>query len=267
MHELVFFNREILSVNDASVVAAGSAGLYGKGIFTTIAIYERKTFLWRKHWFRLKSNAEKIGIDLSEFNEDSVVNAISETVSVNKTVNARARLTFFDETPGGTWSYAGKRKTSFLIMTGEKREIPANFRLTVSPFKINSTSPLANVKSCNYLEKIIALDEAKKRGFDEALQTNERGEIASACMANVFWTEKGKFFTPSLETGCLAGTTRELLLEKFNCIETSAPPEILQKADAIYLTSAGLGVVQIGEYGNRKYELKLDEITQSIPPI
>lgn len=267
MHELVFFNREILPANDASISAAGSAALYGKGIFTTIAVYDNKPFLWGKHWSRLKDNAGKIGINFSEFNEESVKNAVSEIISVNNAENARARLTFFCETPSGIWSYAGTQKTSLLIMTADNRKISTNLRLTVSPFKINSASPLTNVKSCNYLEKIIALNEARKRGFDEALQTNERGEIASACMANVFWSENDKLFTPSLKTGCLAGTTRELLLEKLNCLETEASLEVLQKAEAIYLSSAGIGVVQVEEYGNRKYESKFNEINRIIPPI
>ena len=267
MHEFVFFNQEILPVNDASVIAASSAGLYGNGIFTTIAVYDRKPFLWGKHWSRLKNNAKKTGIDLSEFNEESVKSAIFEIIGVNIAANARVRITFFDETPGGIWTYAGNQKTSLLIMTAENRKIPANFRLTVSPFKINSASPLTNVKSCNYLEKIIALDKAKKRGFNEALQINERGEIVSACMANIFWIESGKLCTPSLKTGCLAGTTREFLMEKLNCVETQAPLEVLQKADAIYLTSAGIGVVQVREYDNRKYELRFDEINQIIPQI
>ena len=262
MHEYVSFNQEILRAEDACIFAAASAALYGRGVFTTIAIYDAKPFLWEKHWLRLNGNAEKLGINLSEYAEETVWRALAEITDINNLTNARARLTFFDETPGGIWSFQGARKTSLLIMTSDFREIFGNFRLTVSPFCINSASPIANIKCCNYLEKILALEEAKKRGYDEAVQTNERGEIVSACMANIFWTKGKNFFTPPLATGCLAGTTRALLMEQSDCIEIKAGLESLQKADAIFLTSAGIGVVQIGEFVKKTFERKSNDITR-----
>ena len=265
MHEYVFFNDKIFSAAEVSIGAVSSAALYGKGIFTTTVIYDAKLFLWDKHWLRLGDNAKKTGIDLSEYNEETVTRALSEIIEINNLTNARARITFFNEAPSGIWSFKGhKRKTGLLILTAERREVSANYRLTVSPFRINSASPLANVKSCNYLEKLIAIEGARKRGFDEAVQLNERGEIASACMANIFWTMGDKLFTPSLSTGCLAGTTREFLMSKSSCIETEDAPDVLQKADAVFLTSSGLGVVQISEFGNRKFERKYDKITRAI---
>lgn len=264
MHEYVSFNQKIIRAEDARIFAAASAALYGRGVFTTVAIYDAKTFLWEKHWLRLNGNAEKLGIDLSEYTEETVSLALAEITDINNLTNARARLTFFDGTPGGIWSFHGERKTSLLIMTADFREISEKFRLTVSPFRINSASPLANVKSCNYLEKILALEEAKKRGCDEAVQTNERGEIVSACMANIFWTEGEKLFTPPLRTGCLAGTTREFLMEKSNCIEIKTGLENLRKADAIFLTSAGIGVVHVSEFETRTFGRKLDDIARII---
>jgi branched-subunit amino acid aminotransferase/4-amino-4-deoxychorismate lyase len=201
---------------------------------------------------------------LSEYSEETVHGALAEIISVNNITNARARLTFYDESPSGVWSFRGERKTSLLIITADLREISANYRLTVSPFSINSASPIANVKSCNYLEKIIALEEAIKRDFDEAVQMNERSEIASACMANIFWLAEGKLFTPSLATGCLAGTTREFTMENLPCVENEIGLETLRKADAIFLTSAGIGVVQVAEFENRRFEPVSNEIIRTI---
>ena len=133
------------------------------------------------------------------------------------------------------------------MTTGDLREVPDKLRLTVSPFLVNSTSPLAGIKSCNYLENILALEEAKKRGFDEAVRLNERGEIVAACLANIFWRKNEQLFTPSLATGCLAGTTREFVLENETGFETKAGLEVLKNADEIFLTSAGLGICKISE--------------------
>ena len=72
MHEFASYNREILSISEINLPAISSAALYGKGVFTTLAVYNKKPFLWEKHWQRLIENANKIGIDLSDFSEESV---------------------------------------------------------------------------------------------------------------------------------------------------------------------------------------------------
>ena len=248
MHRFIFFNHQTIFTSAAKIQAVSSAALYGKGIFTTVSIKEKKGFLWEKHWRRLNDNASKVGIDLSDFSERLLTDALGQLIEKNQIEKARARITFFDESAsGGIWRFETTRKTNLLIMTADLREIPQNFRLTVSPYSINSASPLAGVKSCNYLENILALDEAKKRGFDEAVRLNERGEIVSACMANVFWRARGQLFTPSLKTGCLAGTMREYILENENGRETEANLDALKSADEIFLTSAGLEICKVFE--------------------
>lgn len=245
MHNFVSFNSRIFPAAEVNLNALSSAVLYGRGIFTTLAIYNSEPFLWEKHWRRLGDNAAKIGINLSDYSEDFVSNLLTEIINQNKIKNARARITFFDESPSKIWTFNAENKVSLLIQTADLKEPEENLTLTVSPFLINSTSPLAGVKSCNYLENILALEEAKKRNFDEAIRINERGEIVSACMANVFWQKSEKLFTPSLKTGCLAGTMRELILEKREVLEVEENLETLQNANAIFLTSAGIGIVQI----------------------
>lgn len=257
MPEFVFFNQQLILNADSKILAVSSAAFYGKGIFTTVAIKEKKAFLWEKHWRRLNDNAGKIGIDLSEFSEEFLIRALDRLIEKNEIANGRARITFFDESASRIWQFETAKKTSVLITTAGQREVPENFRLTVSPFPVNSASPLAGIKSCNYLENILALEEARRRGFDEAIRINERGEITSACLANIFWRADGKLFTPSLKTGCLAGTTREFVLETEKGFETETNLEILKTADEIFLTSAGLGVCKVSEFDQSDSKLDI----------
>ena len=252
MHKFAVFNSQIISAENALIKASSASAFYGRGIFTTVAIYDSKPFLWEKHWRRLTENAGKIGVDLTEFSEKKIANSLAEIVAENKVRNGRARLTFFDESSISIWQTNEKLQTSFLINTADFRKIPDHFRLTVSPFQTNSTAPLANVKSCNYLENILASEEAKARGFDEAVRVNECGEIVSACAANLFWTKNGEIFTPSLETGCLSGTTREFVLENRSVCETRTKLNELNEADAVFLTSAGIGILQASEFRGKK---------------
>ncbi len=242
MHRFVSFNRQIIPASDATLSAISSAAFYGRGVFTTIAIKNKEPFLWRKHWHRLNDNAGKIGIDLSEFSEETVKNALDELIENNQIENARARITLFDESASQIWQFETNRRTGLLITTADLHQTPEVLRLTVSPFLISSTSPLAGVKSCNYLENLLALEEAQKRGFTEAVRVNERGEIVGACLANIFWLKDEELFTTSLETGCLAGTTRALLLENFTVRQGTAGLNKLIEADEIFLTSAAIGI-------------------------
>lgn len=264
MHEFAVLNREIVPADESFVSAASSAALYGKGVFTTVAIYDAKPFLWEKHWDRLIADTEKIGIDLSVFSEVSVKKLLLEIIDENNLNDGRARLTFFDETASRIWQAESRSATSFTIQTAEFRAPSDYFRLAVSPFPVNSKSPLAGVKSCNYLENILALERAKKDGFDEAVRVNERGEIASAAMANLFWTKNEKIFTPALETGCLAGTTRSFACENFPVAQVIIDLAELNEADEIFLASAGIGIVQASEFQEKKLRREPHELTKAI---
>ena len=224
--------------------------LYGKGIFSTVAIRDGKALLWDKHWARLRSNAEIIGIPFEGVDQRELLIELEKHIKERSINNGRARLTFFDERSSEIWpaEISVEQHTSHHIIVGERRQIPENFKLTVSPYPVNSRSPLAGVKSCNYLENLISFENAKTGGFNEAIRLNERGEITSACMANVFWLRENSLYTPSLKTGCLAGTTREFVLEKVECSEVETGIEELEKADAIFLTSAGVGIAGINEF-------------------
>lgn len=261
MHKFISFNLKTILAKHAFLPAISSATFYGKGIFTTVSIYNSKPFQWEKHLQRLNDNAKKIGVDLAEFSAKVVTGALLEIIENNKLANARARLTFFDEASNKIWQTESKRKTSFLITTAEFSAVSGKFGLTVSPFQVNSKSPLVNTKSCNYLENLLALEDAKGKGFDEAVLLNERGEIVSASMANVFWIKKGKIFTPNLQTGCLDGTTRNFVLENFPVKETIANLAELKKADEIFLTSAGIGIAKVKSFDEK---ILSDEITSSV---
>ncbi len=268
MHKFASFNHEILAANNIKINAISCAALYGKGVFTTLAIYNSKPFLWEKHWRRLNNNAKKLGINLFDFSKQKVFNSLKEIIKKNKVKNARCRITFFDESSSRIWQTSNINKTSLLIQTAGFQTIKQNISVTLSPFLINSTSPLAGVKSCNYLENILALENAKLQDFDEAILINEKNEVVSACMANIFWLDydKNELFTPSLETGCLAGTIREFILERFEVIEIKKNiNEFLRDVEYVFLTSSGISIVQVSDFDIEiKFAHELHELTQII---
>src|SRR5687767_4369562 len=126
MHKFLSFDHKILLASQIFLPAVSSATFYGRGIFTSLAVYNSKPFQWTLHWRRLAANAKAIDLDLSEFTEASVQNSLSEIIARNNFETGRARLTFFDETAGGggLWesgSQRRRRRTSLLIASADFR--------------------------------------------------------------------------------------------------------------------------------------------------
>jgi branched-chain amino acid aminotransferase len=272
MHARVYLNEKIVLASDARVAAVSAAMLYGRGVFTTLAVYGGRPFQWPQHWQRLLDHSTRTGVDTGEFEEEQVSAALSELIAANKVSDGRARITLLsrslDRSPWKTEDSSTKpaRLADLLIMTGEPH-LPGSdsLALTVSPYRTNTHSPLAGLKSLNYLHHLLAHEEARARGFDEAVRLNERGEIVSATLANIFWVTDGRLHTPALSTGALAGTTRACLIELAH--ELSIPTqegvyELSDLGDAheIFLTSSALALTIVTTFDFHHYAVPIGSI-------
>lgn len=269
MHSRIILNNRIIDATKARVEAVTSATLYGRGVFTTLAIYGAKPFLWPEHWERLAAHADRCGIDRSALDQETTGALLARLIEQNNVENGRARITLLANTSSGTWQLNDEilLKTTLLIMTGDthKAAFEEGLAVTLSPFRVNTNSPLVGIKSVNYLENILAREEARARDFDDAVRLNERGEIVSATMANIFWVSDGTIHTPALATGALAGITRAHVIAL--ATELSIPIvegvyEIahLSDADEIFLTSAGLGVGIVTTFDFHRYTVPVGNV-------
>ena len=262
----------MLEATKARVAPVSSAMLYGRGVFTTLAVYNSEPFLWSKHWQRLTADAEKLDIDLTGCTEKGVGEAMQKLVSVNQVKNGRVRVIFLARSGRGSWKTKtpGGKKTDLLIMTGDVHKVPdAGLSLAVSPYRISTSSPTTGVKSLNYLDRILSRDEARSRDFDEAVVLNERGEIVSATTANLFWVKSGKLHTPTISTGAIPGVTRQCVMdiaEKHFIPLFEAVYEMsdLVDADEIFLTSSVIGVAPVTTFDFRRYAVETGSVVAVI---
>jgi aminodeoxychorismate lyase len=263
VHPVIYLNKEMLEATKARVAPVSSAMLYGRGVFTTVAIYNGKPFLWSSHWQRLSNHAERLSIDCTGLTERSVGDALKKLIAVNQVKDGRARVIMLARSGRDAWKTkkADARKTDLLIMTSELQKLPAaGMSLAVSPFRINTLSPLVGIRSLNYLEQVLSWEEAQTRDFDEAVMLNERGEIVSATMANIFWVKEGTIHTPALSTGAIAGITRATAIELAGkqfipVIEGVYELSDLTEAEEIFLTSASIGVAPVTTFDFRRYAI------------
>lgn len=263
MHPVIYLNKVMLEATKARVAPVSSAMLYGRGVFTTVAVYNGKPFLWPEHWRRLHDHAERLSVDCAGLTEANLAESLRKLIAVNQVTNGRARVILLARSGRDVWrtKKESPRKTDVLIMTGEPQKVPAaGMSLAVSPYRINTLSPLVGIRSLNYLEQVLAWEEAQTRDFDEAVVLNERGEIVSATMANIFWFTDGTLHTPALSTGAIAGITRAAVIEVAGqqfipVIEGVYELSDLTEANEIFLTSASLGVAQVTTFDFRRYSV------------
>ena len=92
MHPVIYLNKTMVEATKARVAPVSSAMLYGRGVFTTVAIYNSQPFLWFKHWQRLAGHAKKLDIDHTGCTEKNVGDALHKLTAVNQVKDGRARV-------------------------------------------------------------------------------------------------------------------------------------------------------------------------------
>jgi 4-amino-4-deoxychorismate lyase len=267
VHAIIYLNKSMVDAAKARVAPVSSAMLYGRGVFTTVAIHQGQPFLWPEHWERLATHAKKLNISCGDLDE-GVAAALGKLIAVNRVGDGRARVILLARSSQHVWQAnpPGPRKTDLLIMTGEPQKVPkSGMTLAVSPYRLSTFSALAGIKSLNYLDHVLSWEEAHARDFDEAVMLNERGEIVSATMANIFWVKDGTVHTPTLSTGALAGITRSWVIDLASkhfipLVEGVYEMQDLTEADEIFLTSASLGVAIVTTFDFRTYSVSTGSV-------
>jgi branched-chain amino acid aminotransferase len=130
-------------------------------------------------------------------------------------------------------------------------------RLTVREQGRHAASPLAGVKTISWLNSVWAVAEAQREGFDEVVLLNERGEVSECTAANIFAVKKDKVVTPPLNSGCLEGVTRGVLMEIASDAGTSVVEQTLRlddlyAADEVFVTSTNRNVIGVSEIAGNK---------------
>jgi branched-chain amino acid aminotransferase len=250
-----FFNGQFVPIAEARVSVLDRGFLYGDGLFETIRIAGGRPFRWAAHLERMARTAGCLGIRIP-FEPQLLREAAVELARVNGVSAGVVRLVVSrGQGPRGYSALAADSPT--LVMTTHLPAVPAPgenecWRLVTSPLRILEADVLTAHKHCNRLLQVLARSEAERRGVDEALLLNSRGEVAEASSGNVFWTDEAGLVTPALETGILPGITRSVVLELgrgmgWRVREVRCPLEDARSCAGWFETSSGRGLVPVTE--------------------
>ncbi len=241
LHKFVCHNGRIAPLEDVRL-SPGQAGLLnGWGVFTTMRIYDGHPFAFNRHWKRLTTDAFRINLPL-EFKAETTKQQLFDLIEANQVNQGCARIYFIYNTIGYWVSNEPMPSVDSITYTADLLERKGTARLAVQEHGRHAASPLAGVKVTSWLENVWSLDQTLRRGFDEVILLNERGEVAECTAANIFRVRGEEVATPPLSSGCLAGVTREALLEIAGKLgvrikETPIKLEDLFAADEVFITS------------------------------
>ncbi len=220
--------------------------LFGDSIYEVITTCKGKTCFADLHLKRLRQSAEGIFLSIPHDDEwyfreiDRTVQAAGNKESYIRVVVTRGTGEIdIDPSSCGT--------PNVIIYVTEAKEYPQEFynngiNIALVSVKRNPREALnPGIKTGNYLNNVLAKMEATKLGAKDALMLNPFGVLTECTTSNFFFVREGRIMTPSLESGILAGITRDLVIQQARengllVEEGQWPAEELEKADEMFLT-------------------------------
>ena len=208
----VWFNGVLREAGRVSLSPFDHGVTVGNGVFETLIANEGIPFAFRRHHERLVRSAAVM--DLSVPVLQILRDAAMAVVAANGLEDepARVRITVTGG-PSPLGSERGSAGTTVMVVATAAPFMGASEDVWVIPFTRNENGALVGVKSTSYGENVVALTHAKERGAGEAILGNTKGELCEGTGTNVFVVDEDGLVTPPLESGCLAGVTRALVLE------------------------------------------------------
>jgi branched-chain amino acid aminotransferase len=256
IHRFVFHNDRVLPIDEVRL-SPGQAGLLnGWGLFTTVRITQGIPFAFERHWKRLVRDAERTHCPFP-FQPEAVQAQLSDVLRANKVVEGCARIYAVYNQVGFWRSDENFPPVDLILYSADLPSYREPARLALREQGRHAASPLAGVKVTSWLNNVWNLYEAQQAGCDEVVLLNERGEVAECTAANIFCARNGRVSTPPLDSGCLEGITRGVLLEigaasGVPVEERVLLPDDLYAADEVFISSTNRSMIAVGEINGRK---------------
>jgi branched-chain amino acid aminotransferase len=226
-HTILYHNGEFVKAADAKIDLYSQSMHYGYAVFEGIRSYktaagETKIFKAVEHYERLRQSANALNIPYS-YNTQELIDATYEVLTRNNLQDAYIRPLVYAP---ANMSFNKNSETFITIQVWEMAPFLGDKLLRVMTSSFQRPNPkgfkIHAKASGHYVNSILASQEAKANGFDEALLTDMNNYVAEGPGANVFFEKDGKLYTPAAGN-ILTGITRATVLEI--CSELGIPVE------------------------------------------
>ena len=240
IHRHVLFNDQIKESTDKLFTAGQVGVLAGWGVFSTLRVADGVLFAFERHWARMCKDAALFRVPMP-CTQDEARRRLLSLVEANQAHNASLRVDVV-RNDGSPYGGPIERRSDLIAMTASLKDWGGGVKLSYVPNARYSASMFAGTKILSWAMNLTWIEDAQRRGFDEVILLDERGEVSECTSANIFAANGREVWTPPLAAGCLPGVTRELLLTEiqtpgYTVVERALKPADLENADEVFITS------------------------------
>lgn len=254
-------NGEITPAERARVSVLDNGFTFGDAVYETLRTYGGRPFHLDRHLERLRRSAKRLAIELPA-GDRGMTRDLDALLA--RAANPESYIRIIVSRGVGDISYHFDRIQGPTVVMVVKPYAPFPARYYIEGVRVILSSvrrnhPLAldpAIKSCNLINNILAVQEARTKGAFEPIMLNEIGEVAESASANVFMAKDGTLITPPLDAGILPGVTRHVVLELAGLLtiplrEEPVAVKDLLAADEAFLTSTLKEIVPIATIDGR----------------
>lgn len=256
---IVWFNGGLMDEREVRIAPNDRGFLLGDGLFETLLARRGRLAFIDAHVVRLSAGGNILGIPLPASTRHLAI-ACGMLLEANRLTDAprtALRITL-TRGPGPRGLLTPERPTPTLMITVSESPTPAASQSAIlATPRRNALSPVSRLKALPYLDNLLAREEARSRGADEALMLDTSGHLACASVANVFLWEDDRLVTPAEECGILPGVTRAAVIEladrmKIEVVEDMIAPQRLTRASGAFLTNSLIGLMPLSRIEQRE---------------
>ena len=243
----------VILPNDHSVIV-------GDGVFETLQVFNGQPFALTRHLKRLKKSSE--GLGLTPPDENRIKEAIDTVLRADSEAGV-IRITWSSGL-GTLGSARGNSPGTLIVSTQERKIWPASESLHIVPWPRNERGALTGLKTTSYAENVLALETAHRHDCDEALFLNTTGVLCEGTGTNIFLVINEELVTPPISSGCLAGITRELVLEIAEVTERNISPSELNNCNEAFITSSTRDLSPVSRFDDLAVPLVPGPVTEKV---
>jgi branched-chain amino acid aminotransferase len=262
---VIWFDGEMVEWRDAKIHVLTHTLHYGMGVFEGLRAYKTDKgpaiFRLQAHTDRLFESADIMNMSIP-FDKETLNAAQLAAVKDNNLESAYIRPMCFYGSEG-MGLRADNLKVHVMIAAWEwgaylgQEALENGIRIRKSTFVKNDSHPSMYLAKANgnYINSMLALDEALSKGYDEALLLDSKGNVAEGSGENIFMVKDEVLYTPTL-TASLNGITRNTIMtlaeeQGYDVIERVIKIEELYDADEVFFTGSAAEVTPIREIDDK----------------
>jgi len=261
------YNGKLLEYHDVMISPADRGFRYGDGLFETMAVVNGHVRLLEEHYARIAKGAQIFELDISNLRFDNFSGYCDELIQYYSG-RALGKMRFHLWRSGGGLYTPRGHAINFLFTIqnqgiSQKQEImKVDFCESIQNFP----SSFSFLKTSSASKYVLAGLEKKRKSLQEIILLDHNGFVSETVDSNIFMKRDGKYITPPLSTGCVAGVMRHWIVDRLKKChipteEKLVAPHELLRADSIF-TSNAMGVQHILKIGEATFskDQKIQEI-------